>query len=400
MLVIADLIVFLLSYVAAALTRFGYPVPAENLRAMYVVVPWTALVFLSSMYYLDAYSRYARSFEDLGWAAFISALFSALAAIVLSFWLRAFAFPRTVILLAFLYQLLFFLILTYAKVTIAPEKPFSAITALGVSEETAKLVAEEVVPLESSEAVIVKGEDLVGLLGRVIEHKKPLIIDPPLEQIMLLNGVTVTFDDHPFIFIHSWAFDAVQVVAKRIIDILAGLVGSLMTVFLLPFVALAIYLDSPGPVFYTQLRLGRGGKPFRLVKFRTMIPDAERFTGPVLAGDDDPRITRVGRFLRKTRLDELPQFFNILIGEMSLVGPRPERPELYEQIRRDVPEFYARLLVKPGLTGYAQVYASYSVDFRYKLFYDLLYITKPSVLSADLKVILLTVRTVFKRAGK
>lgn len=400
MLVIADLIVFLLSYVAAALTRFGYPVPAENLRAMYVVVPWTALVFLSSMYYLDAYSRYARSFEDLGWAAFISALFSALAAIVLSFWLRAFAFPRTVILLAFLYQLLFFLILTYAKVTIAPEKPFSAITALGVSEETAKLVAEEVVPLESSEAVIVKGEDLVGLLGRVIEQKKPLIIDPTLEQIMLLNGVTVTFDDHPFIFIHSWAFDAVQVVAKRIIDILAGLVGSLMTVFLLPFVALAIYLDSPGPVFYTQLRLGRGGKPFRLVKFRTMIPDAERFTGPVLAGDDDPRITRVGRFLRKTRLDELPQFFNILIGEMSLVGPRPERPELYEQIRRDVPEFYARLLVKPGLTGYAQVYASYSVDFRYKLFYDLLYITKPSVLSADLKVILLTVRTVFKRAGK
>jgi len=116
-----------------------------------------------------------------------------------------------------------------------------------------------------------------------------------------------------------------------------------------------------------------------------MIPDAEKYTGPVLASEDDPRITRVGRFLRKTRLDELPQFFNVLVGDMSVVGPRPERPEFYEKALDEVEDFRLRLIVKPGLTGYAQVYASYSVDFKHKFFFDLFYITSPNVLSTDIK---------------
>jgi len=170
-------------------------------------------------------------------------------------------------------------------------------------------------------------------------------------------------------------------------------------VILLPFIALAIFIDSPGPIFYTQKRLGQGGRSFKVIKFRTMIPDAEKYTGPVLASEDDPRITRVGRFLRKTRLDELPQFFNVLVGDMSVVGPRPERPEFYEKALDEVEDFRLRLIVKPGLTGYAQVYASYSVDFKHKFFFDLFYITSPNVLSTDIKILLLTVKSVLKREG-
>ena len=138
----------------------------------------------------------------------------------------------------------------------------------------------------------------------------------------------------------------------------------------------AIWLGDRGPVFYTQVRVGKGGRPFRLIKFRTMIQDAEAETGPVWAGRADRRITRIGRFLRRFRLDELPQVINMWKGEMSLVGPRPERPELVESFSREIPDFGQRLMVRPGFAGLAQVRGRYSTRPRHKLRYDNLYIQR------------------------
>jgi lipopolysaccharide/colanic/teichoic acid biosynthesis glycosyltransferase len=162
-------------------------------------------------------------------------------------------------------------------------------------------------------------------------------------------------------------------IAKRLLDLAAGAVGLAVTVPLYPIIGAAIYFDSPGPLFYRQKRagelLGTDGngatgfrfREFHMLKFRTMRPDAERATGAILAKEGDPRVTRVGRFLRRTRLDELPQFWNVLRGDMSLVGPRPERPELLSNLALAIPFFEERMrYVKPGITGLAQISLGYS----------------------------------------
>ena len=162
------------------------------------------------------------------------------------------------------------------------------------------------------------------------------------------------------------------------------------------FVPLAIWLEDRGPVFYAQERVGRKGKYFKLFKFRTMIQDAESQTGQVWAAEDDPRLTNVGKTLRRLHLDEIPQVINIVRGEMSLVGPRPERPTLAEQFNREVPGFSQRLRVRPGIAGLAQVRGSYWTDPSYKLKYDNLYIETMSPW-LDIKLLFLAVWVAIKR---
>lgn len=155
-------------------------------------------------------------------------------------------------------------------------------------------------------------------------------------------------------------------------------------------IPLAIWLYDRGPIFYTQPRLGRGGRVFRVYKFRSMVPDAERASGAVWASEDDPRITPVGRVLRNRALDELPQVINMFSGDLSLVGPRAERPELADEFAESVPNFHRRLLVRPGLTGLAQVYGSYDTSPHNKLRYDTLYMRRMSPW-LDVKLLTLSV---------
>jgi exopolysaccharide biosynthesis polyprenyl glycosylphosphotransferase len=171
-------------------------------------------------------------------------------------------------------------------------------------------------------------------------------------------------------------------VAKRMFDVVAGVVGLLVLGLVAPWVAMANALWCPGPLLYWQTRLGKGGKPFQVVKFRTMIPDAEEGSGAVWAMEDDERVTPMGQVLRKTRLDELPQSWNVLKGQMSLVGPRPERPEFVAELVRQVPFYQARHAVRPGITGWAQVRHDYGgsvEDALVKLQYDLYYIKHQSI---------------------
>lgn len=187
---------------------------------------------------------------------------------------------------------------------------------------------------------------------------------------------------------------------RRGLDIIAALIGLAVLLPLLPLLALAIAINSPGPIFYRQERVGQGGKVFRLTKFRSMIPDAER-GGAVWAQEGDNRITLVGRFMRKTRLDELPQLWNMLRGDMSLIGPRPERPEFVESLDDLLPYYAIRHSIKPGLTGWAQTHYRYGRsidDARNKLQYDLYYVKHRGPV-LDFLIVLDTIRVVLCMQG-
>jgi exopolysaccharide biosynthesis polyprenyl glycosylphosphotransferase len=179
---------------------------------------------------------------------------------------------------------------------------------------------------------------------------------------------------------------------KRIIDVVISLV---VIVVFFPFwliIAIAIVIDSPGPIFYKQHRVGKNKQEFELIKFRSMIKDAEDSTGPTWAGKDDPRITCVGKFLRRVGLDEIPQFFNVLMGDMSIVGPRPERLYFVNDLEQSIQFYSRRLIIKPGITGWAQIKYKYDEsidDVREKLRYDLYYIENMSIL-LDLKILVQT----------
>ncbi len=188
---------------------------------------------------------------------------------------------------------------------------------------------------------------------------------------------------------------------KRAGDACAAALGLVLVSPLMAVVAALVRLSSPGPVFYHQTRTGQGGRPFTVHKFRTMRTDAEAATGPVWASEQDPRVTPIGNFLRRTRLDELPQLWNILRGEMSLVGPRPERPEFVEALTRQIPFYGQRHAVKPGLTGWAQVRYTYGAsveDAMEKLQYDLFYIKNMSA-SLDAFILFSTIKTVLRKQG-
>jgi sugar transferase (PEP-CTERM system associated) len=188
---------------------------------------------------------------------------------------------------------------------------------------------------------------------------------------------------------------------KRSASVLISIVGLLLSAPFLPFVILAIKLSSPGRVLYWQNRVGRDDRVFRCYKFRTMRSDAEADTGPTWAEDDDPRVTLVGRLLRKTRIDEIPQLLNVLKGDMSLVGPRPERPEFVAALNEKIPYYHLRHSVRPGITGWAQIlykYGSSVEDAKEKLRYDLYYIKNTSV-GLDLLIFLNTIKIVLVGRG-
>jgi len=203
------------------------------------------------------------------------------------------------------------------------------------------------------------------------------------------------------IFAEGFRFSFFNRVLRRILNFTVALIGLILALPLLPFVVLAVRLSSPGPIFYSQKRVGRGGVHFHCYKFRTMRKDAEADTGATWALDNDPRITRVGKFLRASRLDEIPQLWCVLKGDMHFVGPRPERPEFVEQLSEQIPYYGVRHTVRPGITGWAQVQYKYGntiEDAREKLQYDLFYIKNASV-GLDFWIVFQTIKIVILGRG-
>lgn len=247
-----------------------------------------------------------------------------------------------------------------------------------------------------------KHEDIVLDVLSICESKEiGMKIVPDLYEILSGHARSTQLYGSPLVDINPVIMPVWEQQAKRIMDIVSAIILLIISSPVILATAIAIKLDSKGPVFYMQERCGLNGRPFRIVKFRSMRTDAETATGPVWSQKGDPRITRVGRFIRKVRIDELPQMWNVLKGEMSLIGPRPERPFFVEKLAKEIPYYKRRLRVKPGVTGWAQVKHKYDETFddvKTKLKFDLFYIENMS-LRMDFKILLRTIVVVLFGKG-
>jgi sugar transferase (PEP-CTERM system associated) len=253
------------------------------------------------------------------------------------------------------------------------------IVAMG--DRKGKLPVEQLLAVKSRGVLIQDATELYeAITGKV-----------PLESLRLgWLLFSPSFSDFRFVLIY-----------KRLAAVVVSLIGLLLTLCLLPFIAIAVKLSSPGPILYRQKRVGREGVVFNCYKFRTMRQDAEADTGATWTADGDPRITKVGSFLRTSRLDEIPQLWNVLRGDMSLVGPRPERPEFVEWLSREIPHYNVRHTIRPGITGWAQVryrYGSSVEDSKEKLRYDLFYV-KNMAPGFDLLILFYTIKIILLGRG-
>ena len=226
-------------------------------------------------------------------------------------------------------------------------------------------------------------------------HSVRCYVSPKISDIILMGSERIHLFDTPLLVSRNMGLAVDQRAAKRVMDILISGIGIIITSPIMLIIAIAVKAYDRGPVFYFQDRLTLGGKPFKICKFRSMCVDSEK-NGARLASKHDSRITPVGHVLRNLHLDELPQLFNVFKGDMSLVGPRPERESIMLEYEKELPEFYYRLKVKAGLTGYAQVYGKYNTTPYDKLKLDLFYIENYSFL-LDIKLIFMTVKIFFQK---
>ncbi len=270
-----------------------------------------------------------------------------------------------------------------------------------IDEEVSYLESFEVLrdKISNNDAVIINdvpSDKRNKILKICFDLSKRVYFTPKISDIIVRSSEELNLFDTPLYLCKNIGMSFFQRMIKRLGDIIISLIGIIITSPIMLITAIAINAYDDGPVFYMQDRCTKGGKVFKIMKFRSMIVDAEKDGKARLASANDSRITPIGKFIRATRIDELPQFFNILKGDMSVVGPRPERPEINEKYCEVVPEFAYRLQVKAGLTGYAQVYGKYNTTSYDKLKLDLIYVEKQSLL-LDLQLILLTLKVVLTK---
>lgn len=422
-LIVGDIVLITLGYFLAFWIRFAFQPPTVNLQPYIRLLP---LIVFFALAFFNVYGLYQierKNFVDIGSSLILSIFLLGIFIMASSFFFRAFSFPRSVILLGGIIQLILLLIwrrlvwifskalhgtkkiLVVGKQDIAAQviEKFSSYTkdwfkvVSVISGENKEILKQK---LEEVDLVILcpdlSAEVKYHVTSLCVAENKSMLVIPELYDILLFKAKTFRVDDLPLFELEPIALSWDQQVTKRLLDISVASIALLFAIPLFIVVAILIIVTSPGPVFFIQERIGVNGDKFAVYKFRTMIDKAEKLTGPVLATENDPRITKIGKILRNTRMDELPQLINVLKGDMSIVGPRPERPVFVSEFTASDPTFGHRLKVKPGITGLAQVSGKYSTEPENKLRYDLLYIRNYS-LGLDLKIILQTLKTVLTK---
>ncbi|MBS3976022.1 MAG: sugar transferase [Syntrophomonadaceae bacterium] len=437
-----DAIFFNAGYLLAFLIRFGGELPKANWEAFLATSPYITVIALILFYGYGLYTPGRRRFEEIFASLFCALAITFLAAITLSYMLHQFAFPRTVFLISAPLQLLLlglwrWLAWDWSRKRMGPLRlvvigsPAQAVErARQISQAGEDMYQVAVLITVSPEATLQKhgegapGGDAYSELAAAIDHKTAngilfcqdvpreirialmsqaaaqglsIFVIPDTYEIILSNSRLDQMDGIPVFRLTGFAPNP-SLAWERLTDVALAMVIAVLSLPVMLLAAIAIKLETPqGPILFRQERVGQGGKVFQLYKLRTMVPDAEKLTGPVLATDKDPRITKVGRVLRFMRIDELPQLYNVLFGNMSFVGPRPERPFFVEQFRREVPGYDYRHQIKVGITGLAQVEGKYSTSVEDKLCYDLIYAKTKSPLK-DLQILLHTIKVMLMRS--
>lgn len=417
-----DLLLVNLSYFTAFVLKFGFDIPMFNLRPYLNAMPF---ITIAALIYLDMFgmTKFYRVTvnETLSNLLKLVGLLT-ITTVSITYFLQGFSFPRSVLLgsafIMFAYLSAWRVFLLRIRQSIMHE---TTAMLIGDREELEnigeKITADKEHKIKIKYAIDEKDEELafkklnevgevilcssvsddfkVRMIKECIERKKVVYAIPQLFEISLYRPRTIQFEDMPVFIIDRLGLTPEQRFFKRAFDIVLSLAGIVITSPIMLISAILIKLTSPGPVIFSQERITEGNRVFRIYKFRTMVNDAEKLTGPVISSADDPRVTPIGSFLRKFKIDELPQLFNILKGDMSFVGPRPERPVFASRYSAEIPTYKYRTLVKAGLTGYAQVYGKYDTSAEDKLRYDLLYIRSYSLL-LDIKLLFDTFFALFR----
>lgn len=378
-------------------------VPAFDFWPPLVVYPFVCLL----VYYLSGY--YLRPFQKPLWREFLRTLISAVIISLFFFFViiiddKVDTYNRYLISLWALFTFQF--VLSYIpRLTITLLTRRRGVIRTQTVHSMAE--AEQLQPGEQDEVIIdlpknYSDRELYALIARIYPLSCAISVVPRIHD-MLTGAARISHLDRPsLIRITDHHMSDAELCIKRTFDIIASLAGLLLLSPLLALIALQVKLSSKGPVFYTQERIGQYGLPFRIYKFRTMIDHAEADGIPTLTHDNDPRITGVGRWLRKYRLDELPQLWNILRGEMSIVGPRPERPYFVEQIMAEAPYYCLLYKVRPGLTSWGPIRVGYTDTMEKmieRLNCDVVYVENMSLL-LDLKIIFFTTSVILHGKGK
>ncbi len=412
-----------LGIILAFLIRFGGELPAFNFSAyVALVVPITLLqLVIFAAYELYDPERLAERW-DMAARVIAGVTLGSVATVALSFFLRQFSFPRLVIVISWV---LVIVVVILGRIVAAEwlriRWPARRVLIVGGDEQSAEIAKElehrkawgyRVVGVVSSSkdalsVITEKGVDQViitvpsghrefleDLIVRGLGSVKVDVV-PEMYEILIGRPDHTLLADIPLMALTRDPVSTWRRVTKRGFDLVLAIVMLPFYLGMLPFLAITLKLGSRGPVFYRQERVGRAGTPFNLVKLRTMVADAEAESGPVMAGREDSRVTSFGRTLRRLRLDEFPQLWNIIRGQMSFVGPRPERPGFVEEFSAEIPGYTERLSVTPGLTGLAQTSGGYGTSAANKLKYDLMYIRHQSFVM-DLKILMHTVRVVLR----
>lgn len=399
-------------FLIAYLIRYGLPFPEENIAPYRRSFIFLTLIFMAALSFFKVYKSRFKSSWDVFKRIFLGLFFGTLLSVAFVYVFRAgwHAFPTSVFTLSFFINLLLtFKLNQYIlkagkmikkKVILIGQNDKDGI--VGKKDVVERLRSDQIDQLlkykDIDEVVIcerIHDEKGLSLLIYLIQKMKIDIVFSPTIYVELLSGKINGDDSYSFLNTFVGEKRDVEEFLMRGLDIVGSILILLGVTPLAIFIALLIKISSAGPVFYKQQRVGKDGRLFTLFKFRTMIKDAEKKVGPVLARRDDPRVTKVGKVLRTTRLDELPQLFNVLRGDMSLVGPRPERPHF---VKRHKALHELRLAVKPGLTGFAQIRSFYDLKPGHKIKYDYLYIQKRSLL-LNLYILMLTIPALFSRKG-
>lgn len=404
--------------------RFGFDLPSKsaNLQAFRLALPLISFATVLILYLSDLYANWLRRTRMQLVSSIIAATFLLwVSTMALSFWVRGFAFPRSVLLIAIPIHILLlsahrnFIWQSYRtqvgrlRLLIVSDdleacralasrfrdhgsawyQTIECVTSADVKEIEQHLSKCDAVAIQTSVA------HEADIIANCTKAGKEILVIPDVLDIVVLGAQPQQLDDLLILSIRPPTLSSTQVLLKRVMDVAGAAVALILLSPVLIALFILIPMNSAGRAIFTQERVGRRGTPYRLLKFRTMVDDAERVSGPILASESDPRITPLGRFLRASRLDEVPQLLNVLKGDMSLVGPRPERPFFVEQFENRIPHYALRTALKPGVTGLAQVMGKYSTSAEDKLRFDLMYLHNYSLLQ-DTKILFQTLQVILQ----